>query len=90
MEMGVLAIRPKIVHCHYEKALFCNHFPKITSLLGQPISFNKRKLGLQIGNAVPVRLGKVIGLSILDHIRRYSDGKEESDTLSKLKRQSVS
>ena len=38
MEMGVLAIRPKIVHCHYEKALFCNHFPKITSLLGQPIS----------------------------------------------------
>lgn len=55
-------------------------FPKDYKFIRSTDILNKRKLGLQIGNAVPVRLGKVIGLSILDHIRRYSDGKEESDT----------
>ena len=70
MEMGVLAIRPKIVHCHYEKALFCNHFPKDYKFIRSTDILNKRKLGLQIGNAVPVRLGKVIGLSIF---RSYSE-----------------
>lgn len=35
---------------------------------------NKHQLGLQIGNAVPVRLGEVIGISILNHLRRYNHG----------------
>lgn len=31
--------------------------------------FNKRQLGIHIGNAVPVELGRAIGLSIIKHIR---------------------
>ncbi|MGC4018837.1 MAG: DNA (cytosine-5-)-methyltransferase [Muricomes sp.] len=30
---------------------------------------NKRKIGVQIGNAVPVELGRVIGLSIQEHLK---------------------
>ena len=54
-------------------------FPKDYKFVSSTDILNKHKLGLQIGNAVPVRLGKVIGLSILDHIRRYDNGKEQSD-----------
>ena len=32
---------------------------------------NKRMLGTQIGNAVPVDIGKVIGLSIINHLKEY-------------------
>lgn len=48
-------------------------FIKSTSIL------NKHQLGLQIGNAVPVRLGEVIGISIINHIRRNNDGKKENN-----------
>lgn len=54
-------------------------FPKDYKFISPTDILNKRKLGLQIGNAVPVRLGKVIGLSIIEHIRRYDNGKEKSN-----------
>ena len=54
-------------------------FPKDYKCISPTDILNKRKLGLQIGNAVPVRLGKVIGLSIIEHIRRYDNGKEKSN-----------
>lgn len=38
---------------------------------GQPVS--KKVLGRLIGNAVPVRLGEVIGKSIYDHVSRHRD-----------------
>ena len=52
-------------------------FPRDYKFISSTDILNKHKLGLQIGNAVPVRLGEVIGLSILEHIRRYNDGKEK-------------
>ena len=33
-------------------------------------NYNLADIARQIGNAVPVRLGEVIGLSILEHLRR--------------------
>ena len=54
-------------------------FPRDYKFISSTDILNKHKLGLQIGNAVPVRLGEVIGLSILEHIRRYNDGKEKSN-----------
>ena len=54
-------------------------FPKDYKFISPTDILNKRKLGLQIGNAVPVRLGEVIGLSIIEHIRRYDNGKEKSN-----------
>lgn len=36
-----------------------------------PILF--ARMGTHIGNAVPVRLGKIIGLSILNHLEKYRD-----------------
>ena len=36
-------------------------------------SINKRILGMQIGNAVPVELGRAIGISIVRHIRGVRD-----------------
>lgn len=49
-------------------------FPRDYKFIKATGVLNKHQLGLQIGNAVPVRLGEVIGLSILEHIRRYNDG----------------
>lgn len=37
-------------------------------------SINKRKLGVQIGNAVPVELGRAIGNSIINHLEEYGNG----------------
>ena len=54
-------------------------FPKDYKFVSSTDILNKHKLGLQIGNAVPVQLGKIIGLSILEHIRRYDNGKEKSN-----------
>lgn len=39
---------------------------------------NKRALGTQIGNAVPVELGRVIGITITEHIGRYVNVNEEN------------
>lgn len=49
-------------------------FPKDYKFISSTDILNKHKLGLQIGNAVPVRLGEVIGMSIIEHIRRYENG----------------
>ncbi len=36
-------------------------------------SINKREIGIHIGNAVPVELGRAIGLSIINHLKEYKD-----------------
>lgn len=51
-------------------------FPRDYKFIQSTEILNKHQLGIQIGNAVPVRLGEAIGKSILDHIRRYRNGKE--------------
>ena len=54
-------------------------FPRDYKFLKSTDILNKRQLGLQIGNAVPVRLGEVIGTSIIEHIRGCTDGKEKNN-----------
>jgi len=49
-------------------------FPPDYRFIRPNAEINKHQLGLQIGNAVPVRLGEVIGISILNHLRRYNNG----------------
>ncbi len=49
-------------------------FPPDYQFVRPDAEINKRQLGIQIGNAVPVRLGEVIGISILNHLRRYGNG----------------
>lgn len=53
-------------------------FPKDYSFVpdGQPVQF--KVLGRMIGNAVPVDLGRVIGESIVEHVRMYAKRLRES------------
>ena len=43
-------------------------FPRDYIFLPNDASFNKRELGIHIGNAVPVELGRAIGISIQQHL----------------------
>lgn len=54
-------------------------FPRDYKFIDSTSILNKRQLGMQIGNAVPVRLGEVIGQSVIAHIRRCENGKEEEN-----------
>ena len=49
-------------------------FPANYEFVQNGICTNKRKLGVQIGNAVPVELGRAIGVSILNHLEVYYNG----------------
>lgn len=49
-------------------------FPRDYQFIRPNAEINKHQLGIQIGNAVPVRLGEVIGISILNHLRRENNG----------------
>ncbi len=42
-------------------------FPPDYIFINPNVRINKRQIGIQIGNAVPVELGRAIGLSILEH-----------------------
>lgn len=64
----------------FREGAILQSFPRDYKFISPSGVLNKHKLGLQIGNAVPVRLGEVIGKSILEHIQRYNNGKEKSDT----------
>lgn len=44
-------------------------FPANYQFVPENQQFNKRTLGTHIGNAVPVELGRAIGISILQHLR---------------------
>jgi DNA (cytosine-5)-methyltransferase 1 len=47
-------------------------FPKDYEFLAKESPLNVRRLGKLIGNAVPVRLGEVIGLSIIKHLEEMN------------------
>lgn len=51
-------------------------FPRSYKFINSTEILNKRQLGIQIGNAVPVCLGEAIGREIMNHIRRYQNGKK--------------
>ncbi len=44
-------------------------FPPDYDFIDSELTFSKKRLGTHIGNAVPVRLGYIIGKSITEHIR---------------------
>ncbi len=54
-------------------------FPIDYKFINSDDIFNRRKLGIQIGNAVPVRLGEIIGKSVIRHIRRCAYGQERDN-----------
>ncbi|GAJ03489.1 unnamed protein product, partial [marine sediment metagenome] len=43
-------------------------FPPDYDFIDPELTFSKKRLGTHIGNAVPVRLGVIIGRSILNHL----------------------
>ena len=49
-------------------------FPRDYRFVDSTEIFNRRKLGIQIGNAVPVKLGEAIGKEILNHLKEYNHG----------------
>lgn len=55
-----------------EAAIF-QTFPKSYQFVPQDGEITFKVLGRLIGNAVPVRLGEVIGQSFLEHVRGYDD-----------------
>ncbi|WP_287050820.1 DNA cytosine methyltransferase, partial [Shewanella sp. CG18_big_fil_WC_8_21_14_2_50_42_11] len=54
------------------EAAILQSFPKNYSFVAGNENPSMKHVGKLIGNAVPVRLGEVIGLSINRHISRYS------------------
>ena len=54
-----------------EGAIF-QGFPRDYQFIRHGESINKRIIGRMIGNAVPVKLGEVIGKSILAHLQNYT------------------
>lgn len=49
-------------------------FPKYYDFIDPKMPFSLKHIGAHIGNAVPVRLGKIIGKSILKHLEEYNGG----------------
>ena len=49
-------------------------FPINYQFVRENQKINKRTLGTHIGNAVPVELGRAIGISILQHLREVGEG----------------
>lgn len=60
----------KTGHYHCGKVQFYNRSQMTMCLLIGCIQ-QKRELGIHIGNAVPVELGRAIGISIQKHIEEY-------------------
>ena len=52
----------------YREGALLQSFPPDYKFVKQDVPFNKRELGIHIGNAVPVELGRAIGMSIQNHL----------------------
>lgn len=52
----------------YREGALLQSFPPDYVFVPENETFNRRKLGIHIGNAVPVELGKAIGMSIKKHL----------------------
>jgi DNA (cytosine-5)-methyltransferase 1 len=55
------------------EAAMLQAFPKKYKFQPKGQKLNRRAVGRLIGNAVPVRLGEVIGRSITKHVRKYAE-----------------
>ncbi len=54
----------------YREGALLQSFPPDYKFIEDGCSFNRRELGIHIGNAVPVELGRAIGLSIKEHLKK--------------------
>lgn len=52
----------------YREGAILQSFPRNYIFVQDEDQISKRQLGIQIGNAVPVELGRAIGLSIINHL----------------------
>lgn len=52
----------------YREGALLQSFPPDYKFVEKDTSFNRRELGVHIGNAVPVELGRAIGISIQEHL----------------------
>lgn len=55
-----------------EAAIF-QDFPRNYDFIDPKVKFSSSRLARQIGNAVPVGLGRVIGQSIINHLKEYGE-----------------
>ena len=54
----------------YREGALLQSFPPDYIFVNEGELFNRRQLGIHIGNAVPVELGRAIGLSITQHLQK--------------------
>ncbi|MEX0597912.1 MAG: DNA cytosine methyltransferase, partial [Candidatus Paceibacterota bacterium] len=54
------------------EAAILQSFPKGYDFVDKSVDFSTTKIARQIGNAVPVRLGKVIAKSIKNHLQQHA------------------
>lgn len=57
----------------YREGALLQTFPKDYKFIDPDKSISFRNLGIQIGNAVPVKLGEAIGKSIQEHVKEISN-----------------
>ena len=53
-------------------------FPKDYDFINPDVPFSIKAIGRHIGNAVPVRIGEVIGDSIMNHIKAVANNEREN------------
>ena len=53
----------------YREGALLQSFPLNYAFVEEHTKFNRRELGIHIGNAVPVELGRAIGISIQNHLQ---------------------
>jgi len=57
----------------YREGALLQSFPPSYRFIDEKHPFNRKELGIYIGNAVPVELGRAIGISIRNHINEMGD-----------------
>lgn len=60
----------------FREGAILQSFPKKYKFVKKGRDMNRKELGIHIGNAVPVKLGEAIGITILKHIEKYSNEME--------------
>ena len=57
----------------FREGAILQSFPKNYKFIKKGEKINRKELGIHIGNAVPVKLGEAIGITILQHIELYKN-----------------
>ena len=71
MEMVDLGIQNKNRALSLREGAILQSFPRTYQFINNLDSFSNQRIATQIGNAVPPKLGEVIGASIKKHLEVY-------------------